>query len=577
VIYLTTGGNGAGKTLFTLYDVRKQQVAENRPVYYHGFTAGEQLREWGWQEFNPKEWQDLPDGSICIFDECQNEFPAKIQGELPDYVNAVAQHRRRRGFDFWMITPHPSLIHVNIRRLIESPSWHRHMKRTFGGDMVSELKFNHAETSCEKPGAGDKGQVTMRAFPKEVYSWYQSASLHTGKRRLPKQVWMLGAAVLGAALFAFFGYRYFKSNLGVDESARPTAEIFQGGGAQARAVELPRRPLTLTEYLNQGTPRVPGMVHTAPRYDALTRPVRVPRPVSCLKFADNPCECTNQQGTRLVMTEETCMGIIRNGGVFADWDTNPKRARDSDYRYEDYYRTDSRIDAARTSVYDLTETDDRKPTKDIPVSTAKKKPKSLSQAEEAARLEAVRKAELEAVTSDRNSNRNGTQLKPGWKFKPKARSQAEYVAGLDAARRAEFEALLRAEEADRLEKQRLSSEDYAARLAERRKSAEKVSAEFARQDRTSIVHDHLEDIKPPIPIYPRSSQKNGEQGRVLLHVSISPEGEAIDVAVRESSGYKSLDEAAINAVRGARFKPRVENGIAYPSQADVPIDFVLKK
>jgi len=53
MIYLTTGGNGAGKTLFTLYDVRKQQLAENRPVYYCGFTAGEQLIDWGWQEFNP--------------------------------------------------------------------------------------------------------------------------------------------------------------------------------------------------------------------------------------------------------------------------------------------------------------------------------------------------------------------------------------------------------------------------------------------------------------------------------------------------------------------------------------------
>jgi len=375
MIYLTTGGNGAGKTLFTLYDVRKQQLKENRPVYYHGFTAGEQLREWGWQEFNPKEWQDLPDGSICIFDECQNEFPAKVQGELPDYINAVAQHRRKRGFDFWMITPHPSLIHVNIRRLIESPSWHRHMKRTFGADMVSELKFSYAEVSCEKPGAGDKGQVTMRAFPKEVYGWYQSASLHTGKRKLPKQVWMLGAAVVGVAVFAFFGYRYFRAGLGLDDQPAQTAQAAQAGIPQIRATEPPKRPLTLPEYLDQGTPRIPGMAHTAPRYDALTRPVRVPVPKSCIKFANNPCECTSQQGTRLVMSEETCMGIIRNGGVFADWETNPRRVRDSTYRYEDYYQTDKRPDTARTSVYDVTGTDGRKSKRDESMALPGYKPK----------------------------------------------------------------------------------------------------------------------------------------------------------------------------------------------------------
>ncbi|CAN7485653.1 zonular occludens toxin domain-containing protein [Acidovorax sp. LjRoot74] len=84
MIYLTTGGNGAGKTLFTLKDVREQQLKENRPVYFHGFKAKQVLLDWGWQEFDPKRWQDLPDGSICVMDECQNEFPAKVQGELPD-------------------------------------------------------------------------------------------------------------------------------------------------------------------------------------------------------------------------------------------------------------------------------------------------------------------------------------------------------------------------------------------------------------------------------------------------------------------------------------------------------------
>jgi len=354
MIYLTTGGNGAGKTLFTLYDVRKQQLKENRPVYYHGFTAGEQLREWSWQEFNPKEWQDLPDGSICIFDECQNEFPAKIQGELPDYINAVAQHRRRRGFDFWMITPHPSLIHVNIRRLIESPSWHRHLKRTFGGDMVSELKFSHAETTCEKPGAGDKGQVTMRAFPKEVYGWYQSASLHTGKRKLPKQVWVFGGASAAALALAFFGYRQLQSNFSADEPVIATSQNPAQPETRKPALpDAPKRPLTLAEYLDQGTPRIPGMPHTAPRYDALTRPVHVPRPKSCIKFADNPCECTSQQGTKIIMSEATCMGIIKNGGVFADWDTNPGRARGSGYEYADYYQTGKRPDMTSNSIYDV--------------------------------------------------------------------------------------------------------------------------------------------------------------------------------------------------------------------------------
>jgi len=342
MIYLPTGGNGAGKTLFTLHDVRKQQLAENRPVYYHGFAAGEQLRDWGWQTFDPKKWQDLPDGSICIFDECQNEFPAKIQGELPDYINAVAQHRRRRGFDFWMITPHPSLIHVNIRRLIESPSWHRHLKRTFGADMVSEIKFSYAETACEKPGAGDKGQVTMRAFPKEAYSWYQSASLHTSKRRIPKQVWLLGGALVATLVLGFFGYKSFMSGLGTNPDDNSFLAVATANSIrQTEPPEATRRPLNLFEYLTQAMPRISGMAHTAPRYDSLTVPITPPRPTSCLKFGSNPCVCKTQQGTLIDMSEASCIKTIESGGIFVDWDVNTRFDKETDYQYSDYYQTDS--------------------------------------------------------------------------------------------------------------------------------------------------------------------------------------------------------------------------------------------
>lgn len=36
MLYLTTGANGTGKTLFTLKEVREKQLAENRPVYHNG-------------------------------------------------------------------------------------------------------------------------------------------------------------------------------------------------------------------------------------------------------------------------------------------------------------------------------------------------------------------------------------------------------------------------------------------------------------------------------------------------------------------------------------------------------------
>ena len=322
MIYLTTGGNGAGKTLLTIKDVREQQLKENRPVYYHGFKPGQVLRDWGWQEFDPKKWQDLPDGSICIFDECQNEFPAKIQGELPDYINAIAQHRRRRGFDFWMITPHPSLIHVNVRRLIESPSWHRHLKRTAGAAMVSEIKFNFAELKCEQPGSGARGVVSMRAYPKEVYGWYESASLHTGKVRVPKQVWMLAVCALLVPTLGYFAFTKVYAN--VTKQAGP-AQAQQGpqqpqqGGEKVAAL----RKLTAAEYAEERAPRFAGFAHTAPVYDEVTKPTEAPYPAACVEMAGK-CKCYSQQATLLQVPHDTCVQIVKHG-FFVDWQQKPAK------------------------------------------------------------------------------------------------------------------------------------------------------------------------------------------------------------------------------------------------------------
>jgi len=81
--------------------------------------------------------------------------------------------------------------------------------------------------------------------------------------------------------------------------------------------------------------------------------------------------------------------------------------------------------------------------------------------------------------------------------------------------------------------------------------------------------------KRPMPVYPRASERRGEQGRVVVRVVISAQGGVIDASVRSSSGYSRLDEAALKAARSARFKPYTENGIAYKAMADIPFDFVL--
>lgn len=330
MIYLTTGANGAGKTLLTIYDVRQQQLKENRPVYYHGFDMDEaKAAEFGWQKFEPAKWQDLPDGSICIMDECQNEFPLRRSGsEVPDYINAIAQHRRRRGFDFWLIAPHPMLLDVFVRRLIASPSWHRHLKRTFGGDMVSVLKFNSPDLKCEEQGAAARAEVSMRAFPKEAYGWYRSASIHTAKRKLPRALFVLVGAALAVPLLGYLGFSYMKRGAGGDDSApvatsaAPVAasSSFDASPAAGAPGGAPAAPMTAEEYVSYRAPRLPDFPHTAPAYDRVTEPVRAPFPAACIVMASKGCACFSQQGTRLAgVGDSVCRQIVAHG-FFMDWD-----------------------------------------------------------------------------------------------------------------------------------------------------------------------------------------------------------------------------------------------------------------
>lgn len=49
--------------------------------------------------------------------------------------------------------------------------------------------------------------------------------------------------------------------------------------------------------------------------------------------------------------------------------------------------------------------------------------------------------------------------------------------------------------------------------------------------------------------YPSSARLNGQEGKVILRAIIRSDGQLADVVVQKSSGYSTLDEAAIEAVR----------------------------
>lgn len=83
-------------------------------------------------------------------------------------------------------------------------------------------------------------------------------------------------------------------------------------------------------------------------------------------------------------------------------------------------------------------------------------------------------------------------------------------------------------------------------------------------------------VVPPSPVYPVDSRAKGEEGVVSLHVLVGPNGDAEAVGVRKSSGFPSLDEAALAALAKAKFRPYVENGVPVRVYAPATLTFHLE-
>ena len=80
----------------------------------------------------------------------------------------------------------------------------------------------------------------------------------------------------------------------------------------------------------------------------------------------------------------------------------------------------------------------------------------------------------------------------------------------------------------------------------------------------------------PAPDYPPLARRLGEQGRVLLRVLVSTNGEADNVQVETSSGSSRLDQAAVQAVKKWSFIPAKRNKQPMSAYVLVPVQFSLE-
>lgn len=94
-----------------------------------------------------------------------------------------------------------------------------------------------------------------------------------------------------------------------------------------------------------------------------------------------------------------------------------------------------------------------------------------------------------------------------------------------------------------------------------------------RQARVDAPPRPMRAIKPE---YPKGARQRGEQGDVVIEMTVNSKGGVDNASVVTSSGYSELDEAALRAVRSAKFTPAKSGRESVASTARLTLTFKLK-
>ena len=98
----------------------------------------------------------------------------------------------------------------------------------------------------------------------------------------------------------------------------------------------------------------------------------------------------------------------------------------------------------------------------------------------------------------------------------------------------------------------------------------------AGDDPNSVSVAHADYASNPPPVYPAIARRRAQQGTVTVRVLVGADGSVERAEISDSSGFDSLDDAALETVRSRwRFVPARHGGIAVESWVLVPIRFAL--
>lgn len=285
MITLITAVPGSGKTL-TAIGIIITALEKGRPVYTNinglqvdKFPNNHNLHD------APNDWRETPEGSLVIYDECQQPhlYPSNAQrGLVTDERLTAMETHRHTGHDLVFITQAPTFVHHHVRKLVGE---HIHLYRGRGLGGAMRYEWSH---TCDSPNdrrEQERANSEFWKFPKEHFSYYKSATVHTHAFKIPKKIALL---LLGIAVAVFF----------------LASRVYDSGGLASFSDTL-ETPYKAAEALS-----APAAVQPKPLDWSYSVTAAIPLG-GCIA-SDTKCHCYTADGVTINMTFAQCKIIISN-------------------------------------------------------------------------------------------------------------------------------------------------------------------------------------------------------------------------------------------------------------------------
>ena len=228
MLTLVTGVNGSGKTNWLMGELLRLE-AEGRVIcvnHIHGLQVS------SWRELEDEGvvgWREsVPKGAVLAVDEAHRLAPSRSKPPAPEWIARFDEHRHS-GLDLYFVTQHPAKLDIELRRLCGR---HVHFDRRFGMRTVSRWEWQRCVDDPTDRRARREGVRTSQRLDSSVYDKYESAEIHTHKRRVP---W----AVVGLVFFLLaalpFGWWLGSGVLWGRTAIQDVQDVGSGTGASALA------------------------------------------------------------------------------------------------------------------------------------------------------------------------------------------------------------------------------------------------------------------------------------------------------------------------------------------------------